>query len=206
MQSKSTKTDIIDEIKKDHREVEDCYYKYKAAKDKDEAMKWFNQFMWALCCHSVAEEVIMYNMLGSINERGKILEEKSREDHREIKVKLEDLRKEKDEVEFDKKFDSLFTSLMSHIHLEEAEDLIFLAEHVSLEKRETAGKMFVMKKHLVPTRPHPGVPDKPTALELGLGMLLTPIDKIRDLFNKYPEESEIKEQQQTSELNPNLIK
>lgn len=180
------KSDIIDEIKKDHRDVEDYYNKYKTAKDMEEAKKWFNQFLWALCCHSVAEEIIMYNMLESINPRGKELAMKSREDHRELKEMLENLRKEKDEVEFERKFDALFKTLQEHVHMEEVEDLVFLQEHVSLEKRQVAAKMFLMKKHLVPTKPHPWIPDKPTAIELGLGLLVTPIDKLNDMFKKFP--------------------
>jgi len=62
---------------------------------------------------------------------------------------------------------------------------------MSAEERKKAAKHFLMKKHLVPTRPHPNVPDKPSIFENALGLLVTPIDKLRDLFNKYPEQAEL---------------
>jgi len=181
-------SDILDDIKKDHREFEDYYKQYKAANNVDEAHKWFNQFLWAICRHSVAEEVLLYNMMEAQGDRGKKLAEESREGHRKLKVMLEDLRKEKNEQEFEKKFDAAFKELQDHLQLEEGEDLPFLAENVSLEARQAAAKAFALKKNLVPTRPHPEIPDKPTALELALGMLVTPVDKLRDLFTPFPDE------------------
>jgi hemerythrin superfamily protein len=180
-------SDIIDLIKTDHRELEDYFGRYKSASNMEEGKKWFNQFLWEICRHSVAEEVVLYNMMESINDRGKELGEKSREDHRKLKMMLEDLRKEKDDDAFDKKFEDVFKNLMDHIKMEEVEDLAFIQENVSLEKRQSAGKMFSMKKHLVPTRPHPEIPDKPTALELALGLLVTPFDKLRDMFTSFPD-------------------
>jgi len=188
MQSDS---DIVDDIIKDHREVEEIYKRYKASPNTEEGRKWFNQFMWELCRHSVAEELVMYNMMESINDKGKELGEKSRQDHRKLKVMLEDLRKETNETAFEKKFDDLFTTLMSHIKMEESEDLPFIKQNVSLEKRQAAAKTFSMKKMLAPTYPHPEVPDKPTALEAALGLLAKPIDKIRDMFKEFPSKAEM---------------
>jgi len=180
-------SDIIESIKKDHREVDQYYHNYKAAPNMEEGKKWFNLFLWEICRHSVAEEVIMYNMLESIDQKGKELGEKSREDHRKLKVMLEDLRKETNDAEFDKKFDKVYEELTEHVKMEEEEDLPFLEEKVSLEKRQVAARMFALKKNLVPTRPHPEIPDKPTALELALGLLATPVDKVRDLFTDFPQ-------------------
>jgi len=179
-------SEITEDIKKDHRELEEAYHKYKSAPNMEEGKKWFNQFLWEICRHSVAEEVIMYNMLESIDDYGKQLSEESREGHRKLKVMLEDLRKEKNDAEFDRKFDAVYKELMDHIKLEEGEDLPYLQKNISLEKRQAAARVFAMKKNLVPTRPHPEIPDKPTTLELALGLLATPVDKLRDLFTDFP--------------------
>jgi len=185
-------SDIIESIKKDHREVQEYYYKYKSSPNMEEGKKWFHQFVWEISRHSVGEEVIMYNMMEAVNEQGKKLSEESREDHRKLKVALEDLRNEKDDAEFDKKFDKVFSDLMDHIKKEESEDLQFIRDNISEDKRKSAARMFALKKNLVPTRPHPEIPDKPTALELALGLFATPIDKIRDLFVDFPDKEEVK--------------
>jgi len=186
-----SKEDIADDIVKDHRELETYYKNYKDAKTIEDGHKWFNQFLWEICRHSVAEEVIFYNMLESQGKEGKELSEKSREDHRELKKMLEDLRNEKDEKKFEQKFDAVYNTLQDHIKLEEKEDIPFLKKHVSAEARATAAKAFAMKKKLAPTRPHPNVPDKPTSLELAIGMLAMPVDKVKDLFVDFPDQKKV---------------
>jgi len=185
---KSTDKDLIDEIKLDHRELEQYYSKYKNASNMDEGKKWFNLYMWEICRHSVAEELLVYPLMENINEFGRKLADQSREDHRKVKAMLEDLRKEKDDTLFDKKFDDLVSEVSDHVKKEESEDLVFLQEKLSLEDRLKAGKSFSFRKKIVPTRPHPEIPDKPTMLEMGLGLLVTPIDKLRDMFTEFPKE------------------
>ena len=41
----------------------------------------------------------------------------------------------------------------------------------------------------VPTRSHPNAPDKPP-FETAVGLLGAPIDRIKDLFKKFPEDDE----------------
>lgn len=179
--------DITEEIQKDHRELESHYKNYKAAKSTEESNKWFNLFLWEICRHSAAEEIIMYNLMELQGEEGKKLSEKSREDHRNLKVMLEDLRNEKDEKAFEAKFDKVYTAFQDHIKMEETDDVDYIKKNVSTAKRATAAKMFSFKKNLVPTRPHPEIPDKPTTVELALGMLAYPVDKMKDLFTEFPD-------------------
>jgi len=182
--------DVIDDIITDHREMEDYYKKYKSAENIEDSKKWFNMFLWEICRHSVAEEIVIYTMMEKKDEKGKELAYKSREDHRRLKELLEDLRKEKDNIKFDEKFDIVFKELEEHIASEEENDLVYLKESFTLDERMKASKSFAMKKKLAPTRPHPGIPDKPTAIEMGLGLLVAPLDKIRDVFTSFPEPKE----------------
>lgn len=180
-------SDIISQILQDHRELEDYFANYKAAKTEEEGYKWFNQFVWEISRHSVAEELVMYNLLEGLGDKGKELSQKSREDHRQLKQDLEDLRHEKDPQKFDTKFELVFKELQEHLKLEEGQDLIYLKEKMSQEDLIKAGKTFSLKKKLAPTRPHPNVPDKPTALELAIGLMAAPIDKLRDVFTDFPD-------------------
>ena len=180
--------DIIDEILEDHRELEEYYAKYKASKSTEEAQKWFNLFVWEVSRHSVAEEIVLYPWMEARDERGIQMAKESREDHRRQKELLEDLRKETDPVKFDEKFDFLFKDLEEHLKKEEVEDLNYVKEQFTLHERKKASKSFSLRKKLAPTRPHPEIPDKPTALEVGLGLLVTPIDKLKDVFTAFPEE------------------
>ena len=181
-EEKPDKPDIIDEIKTDHRLVEEFYKNYKASKDKEQRKLWFNQFIWALTAHAVAEEAIVYSILESVNKKGMELGNKSRQDHEELKMMLVELSAENDEAAFDKKFDQAFNTLMEHVQMEESEDLVFMKEHVSLGARQIACEMWLMKDHLIPNKPHAWIPDRKAALELSMGVLVSPIDKVREML------------------------
>ena len=46
---------------------------------------------------------------------------------------------------------------------------------------------FARTKHFVPTHSHPDAPNKPP-YETVAGMLSTPMDKMKDMFRKFPKE------------------
>lgn len=56
------------------------------------------------------------------------------------------------------------------------------------EATSVLAKSFERTKMFVPTRSHPAAPDKPPLFENAVGMMATPIDKLRDMFNKFPTE------------------
>lgn len=174
------KPDVIDEIKKDHRLVEEYYANYKSTKDKEERKYWFNQFVWAVTAHSAAEEAIVYSLIESINEKGKELGMQSRLEHDEFKKKLEELSKEHDEAQFNIKFEEAVETLMEHVTKEETEDLVFLFQHVDLRPRQIACEMFLKKKLLIPNQSNDSGRHK--TLESAIGVLDTPIDKVRSML------------------------
>lgn len=80
--------------------------------------------------------------------------------------------------------------LREHTRKEESENLAFLPETVSADALEVAGKTFPLEKKIAPTQSHSGVPNKNAALEAALGLLITPIAKLRrDLFTPFPSEN-----------------
>lgn len=181
----------IDEIKRDHQEIKEYYNNYKNATTSDESNKWFHQFVKEVAIHSVGEECAIYPILASISTKGQQLVDKGREEHHKVKVLLSEVMKEKDPAVFDSKMDTIMENLLKHMEQEENEDLLLLADNVTNENLVRAGKAFSMKKKIVPTRPHPAVPEKPVALEAALGLLIAPIDKFRDLFTSFPDKDEV---------------
>lgn len=180
---------ILAEIQKDHQDFHDHFAAYKATADPKEAHKYFNLFVWEVCRHSVSEELVFYPMLELKGDLGKKFGEQSREDQRKMKVTLEDLMKEKNEEAFDKKFEQAYNDLTEHMNLEENEEFPFALQHFTTAELEAAGAKFSMQKKIAPTRPHSEVPDRPMALELALGLLIAPTDKMRDMFVDFPEDA-----------------
>jgi hypothetical protein len=57
---------IEEEVLKDHAELKQYYDHYKTSGD----MKWYHQFVWELCRHSVGEEIVVYPLLDSFGDSG----------------------------------------------------------------------------------------------------------------------------------------
>jgi len=178
--------DLISKVIEDHRKLEDYFTNYMAAKNEEDSLKWFNIFIWEISRHVIAEEQTLYELLDTQGERGKFLSNRSREDHMRMRQILQDLRNEKDHQKFDKQFKETFMDLAEHLNYEEREDLPFLKERLTEDQLLKAGKAYSRKEKLAPTRPHPAVPSKPASLEIALGILLAPVDKLRDIFTAFP--------------------
>jgi hypothetical protein len=180
-------------VKADHVELINYFQQYKSTGD----MKWYNQFVFELCRHSVGEELILYPLIESVGPAGKVLADEARKDHhrlKEILSKMESMIKGPKEA-FSREFEVLFSDFQQHITTEEREDLKLLCDNVSAEDRLKYGKKFENRKKIAPTRPHPSVPEKPVMLEEAMGLLTAPLDKFRDLFRDFPGEHEKSEVQ-----------
>jgi len=182
-------SDLIDVIKSDHKELEECYNRYKSSTTTMEANKWFYMFLLGLCRHSIAEEVIVYEMMESVSDLGKGLGMKSREDHMNVKLMLEDLRKITSDISFDVKFDDIFKHFWEHVLMEEKEDLPFIQQNIPLEKRQIAAKYFTMRTNLEPSFPQTEIPDRSAALDMALGLLLKPPEKLKEIFMNISQQS-----------------
>lgn len=132
---------------------------------------------------------MLYPLIALQGEKGQQLADQSRAEHQEAKDMLAEIQSITDPDQFEHKFDAIMASLRKHISFEEREDLSYLQAHVDQAGREAAGTTFALGKNLVPTKPHAAVPNKSAALEAALGLLITPIDKLRNVFEKFPNQN-----------------
>lgn len=75
---------VSEAIKRDHREIEDCYYNILNATSDDEKTRWQNQFTWELARHSVGEELIVYPAMEKHLTEGKAMADKDRKEHQKV--------------------------------------------------------------------------------------------------------------------------
>ena len=92
-----------------------------------------------------------------------------------------------DDPKFMSTLQSLWGALSKHIKEEERQDMPTLEKHIDSEQSMAMAKSFQLTKHFVPTRSHPTAPDKPP-YETAVGLLTTPVDKLMDLFKRFPKE------------------
>lgn len=176
---------IDEQVLEDHQELRTYYGNYKATGD----MKWYNQFVYDLCRHTVGEEIILYPLLDSFGMEGERLADEARTEHQEIKDMLsvmETMSRNEPRERFNVQFDTLMKMLTDHMYKEESRDLMLIRARCSLDDRISYGQKFMNRKSIAPTRPHPLTPESPVLLEEAMGLLIAPIDKFRDLFRSFP--------------------
>jgi iron-sulfur cluster repair protein YtfE (RIC family) len=86
-------------------------------------MKWYNQFVWELCRHSIGEEIVLYPLLESLGDEGKRLADDARMDHRKVKEmlsRMESLSSTGPKAEFDSMYTTLYNDLTHHMQKEES--------------------------------------------------------------------------------------
>ncbi|KAK5988944.1 putative hemerythrin-like protein [Cladobotryum mycophilum] len=182
-------------ITKDHRELEEYYNRIIDSKDADEQKRYQNQFVWELARHSIAEEIVVYPAIEKSVTDGVTIANKDRTEHQkgkgaqsQIKEQLYDFQSmSPEQPEFLPTITRLWDDLSQHIKEEEEEDLPRLEKALDLEESERLAKSFQRTKHFVPTHSHPSAPDKPP-FETVVGMMTAPIDKLMDMFKKFPKD------------------
>ncbi|KAF9167786.1 hypothetical protein DFQ27_002280 [Actinomortierella ambigua] len=177
---------VSDFIIKDHRELEEYYHNILNSKTDDEKTRWQNQFTWELARHSVGEEIVVYPVMEKVLSDGKALTDKDRKEHQVVKEELFKFQKmEASDPEFEPTLRELWSNLIQHMREEEEIDLVKLEHALSAEESADLGKSFHRTKKFVPTRSHPSAPDQPP-FETVVGLLTAPIDKLRDVFTRFP--------------------
>ncbi|KAK3302853.1 endo-1,4-beta-xylanase-like protein [Chaetomium strumarium] len=180
-------TKVSDRIKHDHRELEEYYNNIKKATRDEDKAQWQNQFVWELARHSLAEEIVVYPAMEKHLPDGIKMAEKDRSEHQQVKEKLYEFQSmQPSDPNFIPAIDSLWENLAQHIKEEERDDLPALEKAIGAQDSEAMAASFARTKHFVPTRSHPSAPDRPP-YETVVGMLSMPMDKLMDMFRKFPE-------------------
>lgn len=172
---------VIDELKADHREVEEFFAKIEALSPGDKNRKVYaDQATMELVRHSVAEEEYLYPAVRTHVADGDELADKEIEDHSEAERIMKDLEsREADNPEFDQLVTSLMGDVRAHIADEEENLFPKLRASCPADALAELGDKVRQAKKTAPTRPHPSAPDEPPANKLlapGVGM----IDRLRD--------------------------
>jgi hypothetical protein len=82
--------------------------------------------------------------------------------------------------------------LEKHIEEEEKRDLPALEQAIKSHDQETESlaTQFARTKQFVPTRSHPSAGENPP-FESVMGLMAAPIDKLADMFRKFPDKSQL---------------
>jgi hemerythrin superfamily protein len=183
---------IEDLLIADHKSTMAFIDEFEKADNDDDALRWLRQFIWDLARHSIAEEIILYPMYKDRIPNGGNLWNKSLEEHRRLKVLLAEIEQTKDLSKIRSKMKEVRDVLLKHTDMEENEIFPEFKKYYSESDRITAGNKFLRRKLIVPTRPHPHVPDSIPTVESLIGLFVAPIDKFRDIFGaRFPDQDTV---------------
>lgn len=181
---------VVEELKTDHREVEELFGKIEQLPSGDARRKEYaDQVTIELVRHSVAEEAYLYPAVREHMPNGDTLADRELEDHAEAERTMKELERcEADDPEFDRLVTQLMTEIRSHIRDEENNLFPQLSQSCPASMLDDLGEKVRMAKKTAPTRPHPTAPDKPPANKLlapGMGF----VDRLRDAMTGRGKES-----------------
>ncbi|KIV84186.1 hypothetical protein PV11_06153 [Exophiala sideris] len=177
-------------IKHDHAELKDYYNKIMNSVDKDTQTRYQNQFTWELARHSIGEELVVYPAMEKYVDGGKDMAENDRADHREVKELLYEFQHlSASDPDFKPTLQRLWATLSKHIEEEESNDLPALEKSLPEGESDSMARSFARTKMFVPTRSHPGAPDRPP-FETVAGLMAAPLDRLGDLFRKFPKDKD----------------
>ncbi|KAL1714126.1 hypothetical protein EV715DRAFT_210176 [Schizophyllum commune] len=188
----SSNQKISEAIKEDHRDIFAYHEAYKkSAGDFDAQQRWSRQLIWEVARHSIGEELVVYPLFEKyMGTRGTQLADENRKEHNEVKEKLYEIEKlDPGSTEFDALLESTMSALHKHIETEERDEMPKLEALLMEEDSKSAAGSFARTKMIAPTRPHPSAPDKPP-FETIVGLMSAPIDKVMDMFAKFPSEED----------------
>ncbi|XDG01417.1 hypothetical protein ABKA04_001032 [Annulohypoxylon sp. FPYF3050] len=157
-------------------------------KNSDERIRYRNIFVWELARYLIGEEIVVYPAMEKHLNDGRDMASKDRDQHQTIKEQLYKFQSlEADDPEFEPTFRSLFSNLQRHVKEEEEHDLPQLESRLDNDSLLKLSKSFERTKFLAPTRSHPSAPNVPP-FETAAALLSAPIDKITDIFRKFPKQ------------------
>ncbi|GAU99463.1 hypothetical protein RvY_10463 [Ramazzottius varieornatus] len=189
-----TKQNLLELILDDHKEIR-AFCKQVQSTEPKESIKWLHQLTWEVARHSVAEELILYPLMEKeLGDEGRRMADSSRYDHQRTKEDLQFLENATtlEDPEYMSRYVRMADELLEHLDKEERDDIAHVRKFVSEELLMEAAKDFKRTKHFVPTRPHPEMSQKPL-FETPYSLIVTPIDKLRDMFRSFPDHDKVEE-------------
>jgi hemerythrin superfamily protein len=173
--------DMVTELVKDHREVEEMFQKLeRPTLSSDERNSTLQDVITELVRHSVAEEQYLYPTAREALDDGDSIADHEIEEHSTVEKQMKELeRMDPADAGFTSTLHQFIGDVRHHIEEEEGELFPRLQKACTPEQlRELGDKIRTIKK-IAPTHPHPSSPSTPPGTTVA-GPLAGLFDRVRD--------------------------
>jgi len=181
---------VIDIIKRDHRECENLYEKYTTAADIKQRQEFAWKFMKSIVQHSEVEQLLVYPLLKLRHEgqpANQNLHDRSLNEHQELRELLYQLDQTPvEDPSHAAKFSHVMKKIKEHVAEEESEVLPTIQRNYKEDELRRMGNAFEVHKYTAVTRPHPHAPLQ-GPLAAAVNMATKPIDLARDAVRQATE-------------------
>jgi hemerythrin superfamily protein len=179
------RTDAIELLTSDHREVEQFFRQYEAATHDDGVARHAaEEIIKGLSVHAAIEEMILYPTMRKAAPEQEGLVDHSLEEHQEVKELLARVDgKPANDAEVRKIFGELKSSVEEHVSEEEGKLFPALRRHVKEDQLMELGEKMAKAKAMAPTHPHPNAPNTPPG-NIVAGPFAALADKVRDFLRQ----------------------
>lgn len=176
--------DMITELMKDHREVEELFGRLTQVRPAEDRQEIVQEVITELVRHSIAEEQHLYPTAREVLPDGDSLADREIADHAEVELlmkRLENLAPT--DADFEPTLRELMTSVRQHLEEEERELFPRLRQACSVERLHELGDKLRRAKSMAPTHPHPNAPTTPPANKFA-APLAGLVDRVRDSLTR----------------------
>ncbi|WP_052443242.1 hemerythrin domain-containing protein, partial [Streptacidiphilus neutrinimicus] len=154
---------VVEELKADHREVEEMFNQINALPPGDpQRRRIADDFTIELVRHSVAEEMYLYPAVRERVTGGAAMADKELDDHATVEELLKELEgMDADHSDFDTLVARVISEVAAHVADEEGRLFPALAAACTPAELDELGEKIRSAKAKAPTRPHPAAPAPP---------------------------------------------
>jgi len=178
-------------LEQDYDQVAIFHQGAGAAPTLDEKRGFQNALIWELARHIVAKELVVFPAVEELVDNGKELVEKERHAHQKIKELMADFQDmQPDDRQFDTALSQLYNKFQDTVRNMERDAISELESKTSLTTSKELCIKYARTKHFAPTRSHPWAPDNSRLFESATALLTAPLDKLKDLFRRFPKDGD----------------
>jgi hemerythrin superfamily protein len=173
-------TDVIDELRTDHREALELLERIASSTDPGARRDLADTVIAEVVRHAVAEEMYVYPAMREHLPNGQQVVEEDIREHKQLEEVMKQLEAvQASEPRFDALVRNMTEKLRHHVTEEEKQQFPALRERVPRETLVELREKVETAKRIAPTRPHPQAPNTELFHKLvgpGVGM----VDRLRD--------------------------
>lgn len=177
-----TRSDIIEHLSREHREVEQLWSQLQAAHGKGDPLEadLGQRIVTMLSKHDAIELQVLYPGIRDHVPGGDQLADHALEEHRGVRNLLAEVdgKNPADDAVFTR-FTEILENVQHHVNEEESSLFPKLREHCPAEQLHSMGDMLEQAEKMAPTHPHPHTPDSQLGATVA-GATAAAMDKVRD--------------------------